>query len=454
MNERFFVSDVSKWRSAGDSIQKLIGEATAEKHCNAIVLPPRKIEAIKAFNGVYEGGVCDERFKFLAGHIRSMSNKKENWCCASSYRPEGEVIRRHESVIFGGVVFRHFGHALLDTTSRLWYVARNLGDTRKIVFLDYGWPFADPFDFFQLFDLMGISRDRIEIVSQPTQFDEVVIPEEAIHPLSGEYKPEYMETFDLIRRNAAPSSVKKVYFTRSSFRKQDCLNERYFEEFYQRRGFKVFSPEQLSFEEQISLVAGADEFVASVGTMTHLLLFAQPSVKATILNRSTDCVRPQLVVDNVKGIRPYYVEAVRNVLPTRHTAGAFLFAPNRFFRRYLEETGQAFDESELELGPDFPLLVSEYLAMWFHAYSSGRASMLKEQTMSSVIQSVGSALLDVDSFSEEYAEANLITPLKKEVASLKSENKKLKKELEAMRNSKSWRATAWIRRLSKLMGKG
>ena len=41
---------------------------------NGIILPLRKTD-IPALDAIYEGGVCDEDFKFIAGHIRYNNDK-------------------------------------------------------------------------------------------------------------------------------------------------------------------------------------------------------------------------------------------------------------------------------------------------------------------------------------------------------------------------------------------
>ena len=447
--ERFFLRNADEWIRAAANIHALDGEARAVLYNNAIVLPGKRKEEVHTNDGVYKGGVCDSSFNFIAGMTRSRTNPNANMNCASSYVPDDEVDVRHESVVFGGVMFHHFGHALLETMSRLWYFAENPDEKRKVVFIEYYSPHEHSYDETQMLELMGIGKDQIEVIKRPTRFDEVLVPDETIFALSGEYRKEYIKAFEFMAKNTTPASCKKVYFTRSRLDhpQRISMNEEYYEEFFKRRGYSVFAPEQLPLKEQISLAAGAEEFVGSCGTITHLLLFASPNVRATVLNRTPQVLPPQLIVDAARGIEPLYVEATRNVLPTKHVRGVFLFCPNSFFKRYLDATGIEYDQSELEPGDDFDSLVGEYLIRWHSLYSNNYANLLRDESMSDIIEQLGYAIADSAPKNDSYKQADGISWLRINNKRLEEENKRLKRQLSSIKNSKSWRMTKWLRLL-------
>lgn len=83
-----------------------------------IVLPSRKI------NGELQGGVCDSNFNFVAGYTRDGSGKDKSWITVNSaYTVDSnELVQLDEDVIFGGTLSGHFGHFIVESLSRLWFV--------------------------------------------------------------------------------------------------------------------------------------------------------------------------------------------------------------------------------------------------------------------------------------------------------------------------------------------
>ena len=64
----------------------------------------------------------------------------------------------------------HFGHAILETFSRLWYVVKNKKDTRKIAFIKY----AEVRNYhYEILRLIGIPKERIIIVDKLVHFSNV-----------------------------------------------------------------------------------------------------------------------------------------------------------------------------------------------------------------------------------------------------------------------------------------
>ncbi|GAA0808924.1 hypothetical protein [Psychrobacter piscatorii] len=102
---------------------------------NGIILPLRKTE-IPSTDAIYEGGVCDENLKFIAGHKRVNSEKPHNFECIRSYTiDKKEIDLVDEEVVFAGIAYSHFGHFLVETMNRLWWVVKNNIKNKKIVFL-------------------------------------------------------------------------------------------------------------------------------------------------------------------------------------------------------------------------------------------------------------------------------------------------------------------------------
>jgi len=449
-----FVRDRADWEERVERYGWLTDEPASAIECpNAVLLPLQLIERSARYSdGVYRGGVCSSDFQFIAGRKRNV-DKRANFDCDESYEvPAAAIVDRDERVVFGGIIDDHFGHMLLDVSCRLWYLVQN-PDFEKVVFLRYPNERPEGFDALVLLDLMGVPRSKVEVIDRPTRFKSVIVPDETSAVLSG-IRREFAMPFERIRERTAPGVARKLYLTRTSFEKHDIVGEEFFEEFYRRRGFQVVSPETLPIEQQVSLVAGADEIVTTLGTMSHLILFAKPTAKVTVFVRWA-CQPAQLLIDKATGIEPYYVDAFSNPLPVRHNEGPFLMLPNHYFREYLEEVGDAFDEGELSVGENLPQMVFEFLQKWGAAYSDEETiNRLDVFSMFDVVDGVD-RLFAENGLATGSVQRQMIGYLNKSVDALKAENKALKSELKRMKSSKSWKATKPLREVGqKLRGNG
>lgn len=190
---RVFCSDRERWIEAAAKDYRSKEEAKVQAIKNGIMLPLRKIPGTNSF----AGGVCDARFKFVAGLRRNL--ECPSWSsCEESYKVNGGVKRIDEAVIFGGVLIGHFGHAILECLSRLWFVAEN-SPTERIAFLPTGKAEGGAFTSFYdgLFALLDVDPKRIIYIEEPTQFERVIVPDETVHVegACAQYKEKYASVY-------------------------------------------------------------------------------------------------------------------------------------------------------------------------------------------------------------------------------------------------------------------
>jgi len=388
LEKSLFVEERTKWFDKCGTNYLLKGPAKAREIKNGYLLPLRKLKS--SLNGVYEGGVCDADLKFVTGLRRKIGVEGFNYSCTKGYKPDEKTVEvSEESVVFGGVLFKAFGHMLLESLSRLWWFVENPDKQRKIVFLAIPNQKIWCYDFFRL---LGIPLENIIIIDQPTKFASIIVPDETIHAWSG-FRDKYITIYNAIRDNVKPSKHKKIYLTRTALKQHDCINEEYFEDFYRRRGYEIISPEKYSIDEQISLMAGADEVVCVVGTLSHLALFCKPRTKFVILNRTTtDILTPQLIINQARDAEFRFIDVSMNFLPTRHVWGCFLLAPTNHWVEYLKSEGFDYTEGELEV--DIEKISYEYLINWSKHYSNKRNfKTINHHDLFDVVNSIHQALL-------------------------------------------------------------
>lgn len=456
MEEKLFIRHPENWEWCFGESHLIKEHATAKVIENGVVLPPRPIPEAELPHSVIDmvcrGGVCDERLNFVAGHSRSANGNVTNLDCAGSYDvDEAEIQTRHERVLFGGVLYGHFGHAIIDSLTRLWYTVV-CDDYDKVVFLNFPYDgfLHSHYDPMQIVDLVGIPAEKIEVIDAPTRFDEIVVPDEAFQCFYG-HTPEFKLLFDSIcSKLPRKDTPKKVYLSHCAVerkliehgRHRHVLNEEFFESFFAKRGFEIVYPEQHPLEEQIQIVNGADEIVMTIGTLSHMLLFAKPTVSATIFIRQ-EPMFVQSNIDQAAGIEPYYVDVANNPLPVSQGNGPSLLMPNRFFGQYLAARGIECDEGELDIGDEAKdALLLEFMREWAAIYRQPHATSheVADKTMFDVVRGLNDYLFDSTFDEDDYREADRL-------AMAKRERDIAVDEIERLKHSTSWKLTKPVRTL-------
>lgn len=459
MEQKLFIRHPEEWQWCFGESHRLEEPAGVKVVENGVILPPRPIPETElpysVIDIVCRGGVCDESLEFVAGHNRGLDGCVTNLDCAGSYHvDEADIELRHERVLFGGVLYNHFGHAIVDSLTRLWYTAVS-SDYDKVVFLRFPYDkfLHSHYDPMQIIGLIGIPDEKIEIIEAPTRFDCIIVPDEAFRCFYGhtaEFKLLFDDICSKLHREGTP---KKVYLSHCAVERQladkgmrrHVLNEEFFEAFYARRGFEVVYPEQHSFEEQVQLVHGADEIVMTIGTLSHLLLFAKPDVVATILIRNEPMFM-QTNIDQAAGIDPYYVDVANNPLPINQGNGPSLLMPNRFFKEYLDARGIEYGEDELNISDgEKDALLLEFLREWAAVYRQPHAANheVADKTLFDVVRGMNDYLFGTTFDEGDYREANRLAEARKERDIAVAEIKRLK-------GSTSWKLTKPVRTLKDL----
>ena len=335
--ETLFVQREKKWREVCEKDYRILEPAKAVQYPHGMVLPVRKEKKPGMIDYVSLGGACDEDGNFVGGWTRKQDREMNKSCIRAYAVPENEVHAVTGTAVFGGVVDGHFGHFFSEGLSRLWWVVQHPGEYDRIVFAITT---EIPSWINDMYELMGIPPEKVEYVSTPTRYDMLIVPDETMYLWSG-YRTELNYVYDAIAQRLPASPYEKVYFTRTQFEKQDCLNEIYFENYFREQGYHVAAPEKLPIKEQFALAAGAKEIACCCGTLSHFALFAKPDTKLIVLNRTTDhFLVPQIVINQLRKVEATLIDVSRNYMPVRHNRGCFLLEPTPFWNQYLQSIGQ------------------------------------------------------------------------------------------------------------------
>jgi len=249
------------------------------------------------------------------------------------------------------------------------------------------------------------------------------VPDETMFSLGRHgVKNEWRLVAEAIRANAEPSPYKKVYFTRTKLGFSGCIGEEYFEDFFRAKGFEIIAPETLSFKEQVSIVAGAEEFACTMGSVMLHMLYATPGSKLTVLNRSTSVARTEVLAAFVGDIETMYVDVFRNVLPDSQAGGSvWLLADNQHWRDYLAYRGW---QNDPEAQVEYPLAdnLLEYVKTWGWRYRGVQPyNWIKNEMLPDVVWRVNKYLRDEEVDVSQHHKPNKLLKLEDRVASQKAQ---------------------------------
>lgn len=320
-------------------------------YSNATILPFKKNSD---FNGL--GGVVDESNCFIELSAEKFASGKYEF---------NNVTHRKERVCYCGHMIHQWGHFLMDSISRIWYCLKNDDTVDKYVF------FSAEGDSIQLngnyrnfFELLGI-WDKIEIINKPTAFSEVIIPEKGF--VGGEYfASNFLEVFDKISENITIdpnwNTYKKIYFTRKAYSKALCsdLGIEMLDNYFEKNGFTLVSPERLSLSEMIYLIRNAEVVASISGSVCHNMLFAKNNQELIILERTILNNDYQIGVNIARELKTTIIDSNIAIYPVEIGFGPFI----------ITYTGklQEFTEDNHWLAPDEVYTNDKYLIKLFKAY--------------------------------------------------------------------------------------
>jgi len=266
-------------------------------------------------------------------------------------------------VVYCGALIRQWGHFLIESVSRLWYYLENDETIDRYVFIsnDQYFNSKDSIsgNYREFFELLGI-WDILDVVSVPTSYREVLIPELG-YSRKYHYSDAYKSVFDnvvekaLLSFSESEEAYQRVFLSRSKLKKanQSECGLDMLDNYYSKNGYTVLYPEKISLRKLIWYMNSADVCAAESGTLPHNFLFCKDNKKVEIIERQTTVNEIQANIDQIKNFDVTYIDACFMIYPVSAGAGPFFLAYTRQFEDFTRDNGF--------LPPDPEYLSDKYL---------------------------------------------------------------------------------------------
>ena len=180
--------------------------------------------------------------------------------------------------MYGGVLFGHFGHFLVDSLARIWAVSELQDKIDGIVFT----PKTNRGDLQRVVRVQSRIARALDVhlpfinTGHPLRVEKLYVPSQGIG--LNEWcigSPGFRRFVQKLGRVPGRSWGNRIYLSRSALPKQrsSYLSEKILESYLQGEGYTIVHPQHHPIEEQIALYREAEYIISPDGSPLHLLAY-------------------------------------------------------------------------------------------------------------------------------------------------------------------------------------
>lgn len=205
--------------------------------------------------------------------------------------PRSDNLPRLEGCfLYGGWLRAHFGHFLLESTSRLWALDELADKIDGIVFTPFrrGGVGRARKEYGPFLDILSGGKP-IRILREPTRVDTLFVPDPGFgHHGRMSGSPRYRAHTRAQVAAISPEGPERLYISRSALmdKRGGVLAETRIETLLRANGYTVFHPQQHSMAEQLARYRAARYVVGLDGSALHMAAYAlQPGARVAMILR-------------------------------------------------------------------------------------------------------------------------------------------------------------------------
>lgn len=233
---------------------------------DAIVVPPDESAFVQPA-GVLDrdGAYCPEGA--LWRKFRPLTTKPE--------KPVTAPTKLSGRWLWGGVLWAHFGHFLVESSARLWALDHIDGPIDGVLFMPKRPKVGDAVRGFQQ-EFVGLMAPElpIRVATEATQVEELIVPGQGfgLGKITEGTQKFRNAIHNRFARDVEPDGASKIYISRSALGvgKGGLLGEERLEDLLIKQGYDIFHPEKYDLKTQLARYKAAKHVVAADGSALHL----------------------------------------------------------------------------------------------------------------------------------------------------------------------------------------
>ncbi len=233
-------------------------------------------------------------------------------------KPEGPLPRLPGTWLWGGVLFRHFGHFLAESTGRLWALPGLPEKIDGVLFVPKS-PGAgykpEPFHL-DFFGMAGVNR--VYQADRALQVEKLYVPGQGFGLgqiiVGTDHARNYFRHH--FAHHIPPDGPEKLYISRSRLGRGrgKILCEKHLDDLLANQGYEVFHPQSHDLPTQVARYKAAKQVVASEGSAIHLFaMVARDHQKMAVVARRVSQATGFILrhARSFAGIEPVLVNTLR-----------------------------------------------------------------------------------------------------------------------------------------------
>lgn len=364
---------------------------------NATILPLKEIPGDHILFG--RGGVVDANEDYVP-----LSALGQN--IRLSY-PVSNPDYKDETVVFCGYLVKHWGHFLVEAITRLWYFLEQDPSVDKYVFfLKEGEEREISGNYKEFFQLLGV-WDKLEIISKPTKYREVIVPEMSFLKLSY-YSQQHLNMLDTVAHNITvdPSwtPLDKIFFTRSNFAKDNGyeFGLDFIDHFYEKNGYAVLAPEILPLSQTIYYIRNASEIASISGSTPHNMLFARTGQGLTMVERLVMNDDFQISINLIRQLDVTHLDANFHLYSV-DWCGPYILGCNHILEQYVQDKNMCMPDEYYASAKYRDLCIKQYMRSYQDNY---RYRWFMEDWYPTISDTIWEAYQDSYPYFQDYLDGN------------------------------------------------
>lgn len=248
-----------------------------------------------------------------------------------------EIVQKMGGAVFLGSFFTWgWGHCFTDHFNKLWFFTtdefRRLKEEKKVEVVFIAAIKTLPNYVYTLFEYAGFDLHQAKLITQPTQYEELYIPDNCYYQIDDGwyryYTDEYLGLLENMKirvkeettRNSNMKKYERIYFTRSQGAFGSAykdLGENVIEKIFEKKGYTIIAPEKHSVAEQIWMMMNVKDIVATDGSVCHITTFCSPATKLTILMKADFLTMCQVTANQIADMKVTYVSVHHSIFVSK-----------------------------------------------------------------------------------------------------------------------------------------
>jgi len=199
---------------------------------------------------------------------------------------------------------------------------------------------------------LGVNVDKLRLITRPTKFKNVILPDPSFYNKSSPYTvftKEYIQFTEKVknfsRKHFTILSDKKFYFYHGA--KQ--IGEQRLANYFHSKGYVIVQPEKLPLELQLNILANCENFASTVGSISHNTIFLKDKTEALLIPRFNDLNSFQIALNQVNDINIFYVDSSISMFIKSIHDGPFCYIISENLRKHFgDKVTEKYNDEDFE----------------------------------------------------------------------------------------------------------